>query len=68
MGGLQQDAGAGDVRDDIEVPAIAWKYSPGGPPGTSSRIGRLAGQDLHAGRGDVGLDEVPAGPRDEKRP
>ena len=44
--------------DDIEVPAMAWKYSPGGPPATSSRNGRVAGQDLGARRGDVGLEEL----------
>ena len=52
---------------DIDVPAIAWNSS----PGSAARIGerRCAGEDLHAGRGDVGLDDVGAsrsGPREEK--
>ena len=51
--------------DDIEVPAMAWKYSPGGPAGDVVGRRRVAGQDLHAGRGDVGLEELAARPRDE---
>jgi hypothetical protein len=41
MQGLEQDAEPAAWGDDIEVPAMAWKSSPGGPPGTSSGVGVL---------------------------
>ena len=46
--------------DDIDVPAMAWKKLPGGPPPTPSGDGRVPGQDLDAGGGHVGLEPVAA--------
>ena len=46
----------------IEVPSIAWKSSPS-RPSTDERLRRRAGQNLDAGRGDVGLGDAEREPR-----
>ncbi len=52
--------------DDIEVPAMAWKYSPGGPPAISSGVGVLPARIWTPGAVTSGLIPKPPGPRDEK--
>ena len=52
--------------DDIEVPAMAWKYSPGGPPGPRlRRTGVLPARICTPGAVMSGLRNWPPGPRDE---
>ena len=51
--------------DDIEVPAIAWKYSPGGPSMTLSGTGVWPARICTPGAVTSGLMNSPPGPRDE---
>ena len=46
--------------EDIEVPAIAWKYWPGGPPATSSGVGVLPARICTPGAVMSGLMKLPA--------
>ena len=56
--------------DDIDVPAIAWKNSPGGlPPSTGSGaggVGEAPARICTPGAVMSGLMKWPPGPRDEK--
>src|SRR5690349_18845515 len=50
---------------DIDVPAIAWKYSPGGPASMASGVGVLPARIWTPGAVTSGLMYRPPGPRDE---
>ena len=52
--------------DDIDVPAIAWKYSPGGPSVLASGVGVWPARICTPGAVMSGLMNRPPGPRDEK--
>src|SRR5262249_45942628 len=52
---------------DIDVPAMAWKFSPGGPEATSEAAGRaeLPARISMPGAVMSGLTQSPSGPREE---
>ena len=52
--------------DDIEVPAMARKYWPGGPPAGSSGVGVWPARICTPGAVMSGLMNWPPGPREEK--
>ena len=65
LGRTISTAPLGRRGDDIEVPAIAWKYSPGGPAETSMGVGVLPARICTPGAVMSGLMNCPAGPREE---
>src|SRR4029453_2723079 len=52
--------------DDIEVPAMAWKYSPGGPRLGTAGVGVCPARIWAPGAVMSGLMKFPPGPREEK--
>ncbi len=54
--------------EDIDVPAMAWKSSPGGPDGMAAGFGWgvVPARIWMPGAVTSGLMKLPTGPRDEK--
>jgi hypothetical protein len=62
---LSQAAPPATCGDDIDVPAIAWNRSPGGPPAGDSGVGVCPARICTPGAVTSGLMNRPAGPREE---
>src|SRR6266511_3697754 len=50
----------------MDVPAMAWNSSPGGPPNVSTGSGDFPARIWTPGATTSGFTKLPAGPREEK--